>query len=429
MLAFAVIAGGSGCGALGGLGGGLGGLLSAGSPVPGPLGIILNLIQTFRVPSPIDNEVLGPVLPEAKNGLIIDQPLGRPIVCTALAALPSAPGTGAANSADGMIYYTERVTGRVRQFNPNSNTINPTPVLDLAVNSSGQRGLIGICFTGDGSQIFLTYCSSTTADDTLTEPEGAQLVVVTYPFQNGAIAGAATVLANASCRDATFPSDLHSIGPCMIGPDSRLYWACGDLNNRFLAQNPFVNDMAGKINRINIDGTIPSENPFGGYYAWALGLRDPRAFTFDSADGKFYVTDCGNYLSDEINDGYQGANFGWPLMQGGAQTDFESQLSGITFGIFITPLIDFGYSRVTPAGIAVIRNGNYGDDLIGNVFLAQAATQSRIVRWAGLGGLIVTRSELCLTALESGEITNMFLGPDGLLYILTHGHLYRLHVA
>lgn len=422
-----MIAGGSGCG--GGLGG-IGGLLSAGSPVPGPLGIILNLIQTFRVPSPIDNEVLGPVLPEAKNGIIFDQPLGRPIVLTAVGELPDAPGTGASNSADGMIYYTERVTGRVRKFNPNTNTLDPTPVLDLAVNSSGQRGLIGICFTGDGSQIFLTYCASTTASDTQTQPEGLEFRVSTYPFQNGLPLGAETVLATAPCRDPNFPSDLHSIGPCLIGPDSRLYWSCGDLDNRFLAQNPFTNDMAGKINRINIDGSIPSENPFGGdFYTWALGLRDPRAFTFDAADGKFYVVDSGNFLSDEINDGYQGANFGWPLMQGGAQTDFESQLSGITFGVFITPLVDFGYSRVTPTGIAVIRNGNYGDDLIGNVFLAQAATQARVVRWAGLGGIIVTRSELAYAAFESGEITSMFLGQDGLLYILTHKHLYRLHVA
>lgn len=403
---------------------------AGGVTVGGPLGLILNIITNVRIPSPIDNELIGPIVPEARNGLIIDQPLGRSIVCTAIAELPDAPGTGATNNGDGMIYYTERVSGRVRQFNPITNAVNPTPVLDLAVNSSGQRGLIGICFTGDGSQIFLTYCSSTTADDTQTQAEGFDLRVVTYPFQNGAIVGPQTVLASAPCRDANFPSDLHSIGPCLIGPDSRLYWACGDLDSRLLAQNPLANDFAGKINRVNIDGTIPSDNPFGGSnFTWALGLRDPRAFTFDAADGKFYVVDSGNILSDELNDGYPGANFGWPLLQGAYQTDFETTLSSITFGIYNPPLVDFGYSRVTPAGIAVIRNGNYGDDLIGNVFLAQAATQARVTRWAGLGGIIVTRTELCYMALESGEITSMFLGSDGLLYVTTHKHIYRLTVA
>jgi len=423
---------GSGCQGLGGLGGllggggGLGGLLGGGGAIGGWPGAILAVVSNITIINPLDTEYVASLSPEVRNGIVFDVPLGRSVIATAVLELPFAPGTGTA-CADGFIYYTERVTGRVRRFNPAGNVLTPAPVIDLAVNSSGQRGLMGVCFTADGSQMFVTYCASTTAGDTLTQPEGLELRVSSFPFAGGAVTGPETILRSAPCRDPNFASDLHSIGPCKIGPDSRLYWACGDLDTRILAQNPFANDMAGKINRINIDGSIPGDNPFGPtFITWALGLRDPRAFTFDSADGKFWVTDIGNLHGDEINTGTFGANFGWPWVQGLDQTDPESVFTSLGFGIYTQPLVDFGYTRVTPAGIVVVRNNNYGDDAVGNVFVAQAAPQARVVRWAGLGGIIVSKSELFLTANESGEITDMFLGPDGFIYVLTNLHLYRV---
>jgi len=424
---------GTGCESLGGLGGllgggggGIGSLLGGGVPVGGPLGLILTILQSVEVINPLDTEFISSPTPAVQNGIIFEIPLSRTIVTTAISQLPSAPGTGTA-CADGFIYYTERVTGRVRRFNPATDVLDPTPVIDLAVNSSGQRGLIGVCFTPTGFQMFVTYCASTTAADTLTEPEGLELRVSSFPFGGGGVTGPETVLYSAPCRDVNFPSDLHSIGPCMIGSDSRLYWACGDLDSRMLAQNPFTNDMAGKINRVNIDGSIPGDNPFGPtFITWCLGLRDPRSFTFDSENGKFWVTDVGNIHGDELNMSSGGANFGWPLIQGLNQTDPENLVSSLGIGIYVHPQIDFGYSRVTPAGVLVVRNNNYGDDAVGNVFVAQAASQARVVRWADLGGLIVSRSELFLTANESGEITNMFLGPDGFIYLLTQLHLYRV---
>ena len=416
---------GTGCQAFGGLGG----LLGGGPQIGGVPGFILGLISNIKIVNPLDTEIVASFQPQARNGVIFDQPLDRSIVCTAIGAFDSAPGTGTAGP-DGKIYITERATGQVRKFDPVAKTFDPTAVIDLAVNSSGQRGLIGVCFAVDGSQMFVTYCASTTAGDTTTEPEGLELRVSSFPFAAGAVTGAETVLRSAPCRDSVLVSDKNSIGPCAIGPDGKLYWSCGDLDARLPAQNPFANDFAGKINRINTDGTIPGDNPFGsGYVTWALGLRDPRSFTFDAENGKFWVTDIGSIQGDEINTGTAGANYGWPWIQGLDQTDPEGILTTIAFGLYTQPQVDFGYSRVTPVGIAVIRNTTYGDGLNGDLFVGQAAAQAGVVRWAGLGGIIVTRSTLFNTALESGEITGMFLGADGYVYLLTQVHLYRIELV
>jgi glucose/arabinose dehydrogenase len=237
------------------------------------------------------------------------------------------------------------------------------------------------------------------------------------------------ILRTSACRDPAFPSAINSIGPCLIGPDSRLYFSCGDLDSRLLAQNAFTSDFAGKMHRIDQDGAIPLDNPFGPEITtWALGLRNPAAFTFDSENGDFWCVDNGNLISDEINRGTPGSNYGWPLIQGLDNTDPEGILTGSLFGLYTQPVVDYGQEQVDPMGIVMIRNGNYGDDIVGNLFVAKSFEQGSVSRWF-LGGLIVVRGELFQTALESGTINNMFFGPDGMVYVLTNVHLYRVEPA
>ena len=77
----------------------------------------------------------------------------------------------------------------------------------------------------------------------------------------------------------------------------------------------------GKILRINKDGSIPADNPFAGQPGklgaiWAYGFRNPWRFQFDSATGRLYGGDVGDFSWEEINRIVKGGNYGWPLHEG-----------------------------------------------------------------------------------------------------------------
>src|SRR6185369_13141471 len=112
----------------------------------------------------------------------------------------------------------------------------------------------------------------------------------------------------------------HNAGAVHFGPDGKLYIATGDGGTATRAQD--LNDLHGKILRINRDGTIPSDNPFAGQAGrrpeiWAYGLRNPFTFAFQSGTGRMFINDVGNTTWEEINDGsIPGSNFGWPIHEG-----------------------------------------------------------------------------------------------------------------
>ena len=115
-------------------------------------------------------------------------------------------------------------------------------------------------------------------------------------------------------------SGYHQGGALHFGPDNKLYVAVGDHGGTTRAQA--LNDLFGKMLRINPDGTIPTDNPFyntatGNNRAiWALGLRNPFTFAIQPGTGTMYINDVGQNLWEEINVGAAGANYGWPTHEG-----------------------------------------------------------------------------------------------------------------
>jgi len=105
----------------------------------------------------------------------------------------------------------------------------------------------------------------------------------------------------------------HQGGRIEIGPDQKLYVTTGDAAKPELSQE--LDSLAGKILRMNLDGSIPDDNPFGESYVYSYGHRNPQGLAWNS-DHELYATEHGSNAYDEINKIEAGKNYGWPVIRG-----------------------------------------------------------------------------------------------------------------
>lgn len=131
---------------------------------------------------------------------------------------------------------------------------------------------------------------------------------------------------------------VHHGGRIKIGPDQKLYFSAGDAAVPENAQN--LNNLNGKILRMNLDGSVPNDNPFPGSYIFSYGHRNPQGLTWDEA-GTLYESEHGQSAHDELNKIVAGGNYGWPVIQG------NQQQQGM-----LAPILQTGDVTWAPSGIS-----------------------------------------------------------------------------
>lgn len=148
----------------------------------------------------------------------------------------------------------------------------------------------------------------------------------------------------------------HHGGRVKIGSDQKLYATAGDATNPQTAQD--LSTLGGKILRMNLDGSIPDDNPFPNSYVYSYGHRNPQGIIW-SPDGNMYASEHGQSANDEINKIEAGQNYGWPLIEG------EEKQEG-----FISPLFTSGSENTwAPSGMAFYDNKLYVAALRGTAVL------------------------------------------------------------
>ncbi|MBU4536405.1 MAG: PQQ-dependent sugar dehydrogenase [Euryarchaeota archaeon] len=145
---------------------------------------------------------------------------------------------------------------------------------------------------------------------------------------------------------------IHDGGRLKFGPDGKLYATTGDAGQTELSQQ--TDSLAGKILRLNKDGSIPEDNPFGNY-VWSYGHRNPQGITWNTENGLMYAAEHGPRQNDEVNLIIRGGNYGWPLEE---CTTPESQ--------FIQPISCYNNFTLASSGLTFFQGKLYVAGLRGN---------------------------------------------------------------
>ena len=189
------------------------------------------------------------------------------------------------------------------------------PFLTVSVNSSGERGLLGVAFDPNFATNNFVYVYYTTS----SAPIHNRVSRFTASAANPDVAAAGSEVQLLNLPNLSSATN-HNGGAIHFGTDGKLYIAVGDNANSANAQS-FTTTL-GKMLRINADGSIPSDNPFLSQTTginqaiWARGLRNPFNFAIDRTNGRIHVNDVGQDTWEEVNHGVAGANFGWPQTEG-----------------------------------------------------------------------------------------------------------------
>jgi glucose/arabinose dehydrogenase len=109
-------------------------------------------------------------------------------------------------------------------------------------------------------------------------------------------------------------STTHNGGRLAIGPDGKLWVSLGDSGMRGATSQNW-NARAGSVLRMNLDGTVPDDNPKENSFVWAKGLRDTQGMAWDNF-GNMWTTEFGQDTWDELNLIEKGKNYGWPIAEG-----------------------------------------------------------------------------------------------------------------
>ena len=320
--------------------------------------------------------------------------------------------TALAPGDESALYVAER-GGFIRRVDlsgdPDSETFMRIPV---RLNTSGEGGLLGLAFhpnyqengrfftfytltteteAGNGFHTRLSEFRRSTSDPDRGDPGSERILFTQY-------------------NEAT----NHNGGDIHFGPDGYLYVAVGDEGSRddnLRNSQRIDRDLFAGILRLDIDGhpgsldpnphpsapqhySIPLDNPYVGVSEflgreldptevrtefWAIGLRNPWRFTFDSHSGALIVGDVGQGTWEEINVITRGGNYGWNGFEG--RDVFRSSVANRIADIAIEPVFQYPHTRRdghTQTGISVtggiVYRGQRYADLFGSYLFTDWGT-------------------------------------------------------
>jgi glucose/arabinose dehydrogenase len=330
------------------------------------------------------------------------------------------------------------------------------PLLQVNVASEVERGMLGIAISNSinqtrvdgnnitssrGPYVFLFYTEAISAQD--DTPIGNR--VYRYELVDNKLVNPKLLL-----DLPAIPGPRHNGGDITIGPDNNLYVAIGDVDGHTTeAQNLHEGgrpDGTGGILRITQDGQpvqsiIGDLSPSNKYFAY--GIRNSFGIDFDSITGNLWDTENGAGSNDEINLIEPGFNSGWLRVQGKAPADFDYQQL-VNFGgkgVYQDPKFTW-VDTVGPSKVLFFDSDKLGEQYENDMLVADVhfgriynfnlnENRTDLVLEGPIADKVAETDaevEQLIFGSEFGAITDLEVGPDGYLYVLSFGQgaIYRI---
>lgn len=261
----------------------------------------------------------------------------------------------------GNTFYISERTGNIVKVS-DGKQIRQKVVLKKQLAKAAEAGLLGFVLspnfeTNQSAFAYYTYVDSSGQFNRIVE-----LQLIRNEWQEGKL-----------LLDKIPSGPVHHGGRLKLGPDGKLFATAGDASKPELSQT--LNSLGGKILRLNLDGSIPLDNPFKNSYVYSYGHRNPQGLAW-ALDGTLYESEHGQSAYDEINIIKAGANYGWPVIQG------DEKKAGMK-----TPFVHSGADMTwAPSGMAFHDGMIYVATLRGNavrVFDAKTGETREVVTDVG----------------------------------------------
>jgi glucose/arabinose dehydrogenase len=282
---------------------------------------------------------------------------------------------------DGRLFFTERF-GRIRVIDKDGMLL-PDPAAYINVEQNSESGLLGLALHPNFTENHLLYVYHTYSNGSVVLNR-----VLMLTEKDNKIVESRVII------DKIPAADRNDGGRIKFGPDGKLYIATGDARQPERAQD--AGSLAGKILRLNPDGSIPEDNPFEGSPMYSYGHRNIQGLAWHPMTGELYASEHGAEGNDEINLIKPGSNYGWPIEDCNAQK-------------FEKPVVCFN-PAIAPAGMTFAASDSLGYQ--NDILLATLKAQH--IR------LIDLESDIENNILTGfGRIRDVIEASDGSLYVTT----------
>ena len=284
---------------------------------------------------------------------------------------------------DNRIFITEKI-GKIRVIE--SDILLEKPLATLRTADIFGGGLLGIIAHPDfvNNHFLYAYYTYVENDQLLNK-------VIRITESENKLVDVVTII------DEIPGSKFSNGGVIKFGPDKKLYVGTGaGSDSSHDAQD--LESLAGKILRLNDDGTIPDDNPFSESPVYSLGHRNPQGMTWDD-QGNLYVAEFGPEKNDEINLIQAGKNYGWPEQECSGGANFEDAI------LCYDPSIE-------PGGILYYSGEKLDFE---SPFIMASMRATNVYQLDFEEGLSSQKSILS----GIGRVRDVAQGPDGSLYVIT----------
>lgn len=302
---------------------------------------------------------------------------------------------------DDMLWITERF-GRISRIDPESG--EQDIILDISeiVSTGGEAGLLGLILHPDFDNHPYIYTAYTYLG-------GANKLerIVRYEYDGNQLVDEYILLDN-------IPGNITHIGcRLLITPDYKLLITTGDAQNQQAAQN--LNSLSGKILRLNLDGTIPEDNPWPGNPVYSFGHRNAQGLWLGS-NGILYSSEHGPATDDEFNIIEPARNYGWPNVHGFC--DLPNEITFCEANNVYEPLV--AWTPTVAASDIVLYEHPSIPEFTDQILLTSLKNKRLYVLELDESGTSVVSEEQYFNNTW-GRLRDICVSPDGAIFLATNG--------